>query len=242
MKKGSLQKGLAERKPTAQTTDVGRGAGMYTTEVLAEFVSGLQPGNLNESVREAAKRCLLDLMGAACAGQRTESARTMLRAAKRFFGTGESSVWFSADKLTALGATLVNAASASAMDLDDGHRGAAGHPGASIIPAAFAVAQETGADAQDFLSAVVLGYDIACRVGASRDFDKLQTLSTGRWCACGAGSCRTPQTVQTAGAGPGPIHCRRPGAGPRGIGLLQDHGQPREGGHPVVHHAGSGRG
>lgn len=88
--------------------------------------------------------------------------------------------------MTALGATLINAASASALDLDDGHRGAAGHPGASIIPAAFAVAQETAADAQDFLSAVVLGYDIACRVGAARDFSKLQTLSTGRWCACGA--------------------------------------------------------
>ena len=186
MKKGSLQKGPVERKPTVQTTDVGRGAEMYTTEVLAEFVYGLQPGDLNESVREAARRCLLDLMGAACAGQRTESARAMLRAAKRFFGTGDSSSWFSGDKLTALGATLSNAASASAMDLDDGHRGAAGHPGASIIPAAFAVAQETGADARDFLNAVVLGYDIACRVGASRDFDKLQTLSTGRWCACGA--------------------------------------------------------
>ena len=159
---------------------------MYTTEVLSEFVYGLQPRDVNESVREAARRCLLDLIGAACAGQRTESAKAILRAAKRFFGAGKSSAWFSSDKLTALGATLINAASASAMDLDDGHRGAAGHPGASIIPAAFAVAQEIAADAQDFLSAVVLGYDIACRVGAARDFGNLQTLSTGRWCACGA--------------------------------------------------------
>jgi 2-methylcitrate dehydratase PrpD len=185
VKKGSLQKRPAENNPE-RTTGVGRGEGMHTTEVLAEFVYGLQPGDLNESVREAARRCLLDLMGAACAGQRTESARAMLRAAKRFFGAGKSLSWFSGDKLTALGAALINAASASAMDLDDGHRGAAGHPGASIIPAAFAVAQETAADAQDFLSAVVLGYDIACRVGAARDFGKLQTLSTGRWCACGA--------------------------------------------------------
>jgi 2-methylcitrate dehydratase PrpD len=88
--------------------------------------------------------------------------------------------------MTASAAALANAASASALDLDDGHRGAAGHPGASIIPATFAVAQEVGASDGEILAAMTIGYDIACRVGAARDFSRLATLSTGRWCAYGA--------------------------------------------------------
>lgn len=102
------------------------------------------------------------------------------------FSQGESSLWFTGIKMTASAAALANAASASALDLDDGHRGAAGHPGASIIPAVLAVAQEVGASDGDILAALTIGYDIACRVGAARDFSRLPTLSTGRWCAYGA--------------------------------------------------------
>lgn len=81
---------------------------------------------------------------------------------------------------------MANAASASALDLDDGHRGAAGHPGASIIPAVFAVAQEVNATDGEILASITIGYEIACRVGAARDLSQLPTLSTGRWCAYGA--------------------------------------------------------
>ncbi len=159
---------------------------MYTTEKLAEFALALRPDDISDAVETAAKRCVLDLLGAAWAGHKAESATALQRMVRKNFSQGESSLWFTGIKMTASAAALANAASASALDLDDGHRGAAGHPGASIIPAVLAVAQEVGASDGDILAALTIGYDIACRVGAARDFSKLPTLSTGRWCAYGA--------------------------------------------------------
>jgi len=159
---------------------------MYTTEKLAEFALALRPEDISDAVETAAKRCVLDLLGAAWAGHKAESASALQRMVRKNFSQGESSLWFTSIKMTASAAALSNAASVSALDLDDGHRGAAGHPGASIIPAAFAVAQEVGASNAELLTAITIGYDIACRVGAARDFSKLPTLSTGRWCAYGA--------------------------------------------------------
>jgi 2-methylcitrate dehydratase PrpD len=173
------------------TGDGGRDAedgrvNVYTTEKLAEFALAIRPEDISDTVKTAAKRCVLDLLGAAWAGHRSESVTALHRMVRKNFSQGESSLWFTGIKMTASAAALANAASASALDLDDGHRGAAGHPGASIIPAVLAVAQEVGASDGDILAALTIGYDIACRVGAARDFSKLPTLSTGRWCAYGA--------------------------------------------------------
>jgi 2-methylcitrate dehydratase PrpD len=159
---------------------------MYTTEKLAEFALSIRSEDLSDAVITAAKRCILDLLGAARAGYDTESAVALYHMAQKNFSAGKSSIWFTPNKMTASAAALVNAASASALDLDDGNRKAAGHPGASIIPAAVAVAQEVGASGRDILAAMTIGYDVACRIGAARDFSRLPTLSTGRWCAFGA--------------------------------------------------------
>lgn len=84
--------------------------------------------------------------------------------------------------MSAAGAAFCNAAAASALDLDDGNRSARGHPGASVIPAALAVAQEAGADAEALLAAIVTGYDVAIAVGAERGF----YARSGMWCGFGA--------------------------------------------------------
>ena len=159
---------------------------MFTTEKLAEFALALRPEDISDAVKTAAKRCVLDLLGAAWAGHKAESATALRRMVQKNFNAGESSIWFTGEKMTGSAAAFANAASASALDLDDGHRGAAGHPGASIIPAVLAVAQEVGSSDGDILAALTIGYDVACKVGAARDFSKLPTLSTGRWCAYGA--------------------------------------------------------
>ena len=158
---------------------------MYTTEKLAESALSLRAEDISDAVKTAAKRCVLDLLGAACAGCGAESATALRLMALKNFAPGKSGIWFAGKSLCAPAAALANAASASAMDLDDGHRGAAGHPGAAIIPAVFAVAQELGASDRDILAAMTAGYEIACRVAAARDITRLPTLSTGRWCAYG---------------------------------------------------------
>lgn len=160
---------------------------MHVTEIFAEYISQLRSDDLPGSTLHMAKSCLLDLFGAAIAGSNSTSAIAMRKTASSLFASGESSVWFARTvPLAPAGAVLANSCAASALDLDDGHRAAGGHPGASIIPAAVAIAQQTKANDMDLLTAIALGYEVAVRVAMARDFATLDTLSTGRWCSYGA--------------------------------------------------------
>ena len=158
----------------------------WTLEILAEYICGLAPSDIPAASRAMARHCLLDLAGAAVAGAPTVAARALRRLARHHYAPGPAAVWFAADRRMAPAAALANSAAASALDIDDGHRLAGGHPGASIIPAVLATAEETGVSGAAVLAAVVIGYEIAVRVAAARDFSRLDTLSTGRWCAYGA--------------------------------------------------------
>jgi 2-methylcitrate dehydratase PrpD len=57
-----------------------------------------------------------------------------------------------------------------------------GHPGAAVIPTALVVAETARASGQEFLTAIVAGYEIAMRISISRVSDyKAQHYSTGIW-------------------------------------------------------------
>ena len=117
---------------------------MYATEELGAFVAHHIEGNLPDRTREMMTLLVIDLLAASAAGFDGALATAARSAAKGIFGAGPAGVWLTDDKLSIAGAAMANAAAASALDIDDGHRGAAGHPGAGIIPAAFAVGQALG--------------------------------------------------------------------------------------------------
>ncbi len=158
---------------------------MTTAEKLAQFITQYDPASLTPLLGRAVRRCLLDLIGAACAGYGTEAARASRAVAGRLFPRGKASVWFSETKLSAVAAAFCNATAAAALDLDDGHRSAAGHPGAGIIPACLAMAEGENIPSEILFTAIVLGYEVGCRIAASRDLSYLPTMATGRWIAVG---------------------------------------------------------
>lgn len=51
------------------------------------------------------------------------------------------------------------------LEVDDLHRGSVTHPGCVVIPAALAIAEETGADGPTLLRAILKGFEAVCRVG-----------------------------------------------------------------------------
>jgi len=157
----------------------------YTTEALAEFALGLRPEEIPAATVETVQRCVLDLVASAVAGVRSEAAVIARGCAQRSGGPGQAVIWFGAEKRQAACAAFANSAAASALDLDDGNRAAGGHPGAAVIPAVLAVAQETQAAWPEVLAALVAGYEVGVRISAAREFANLDTLSTGRWCAYG---------------------------------------------------------
>ena len=120
--------------------------------------------DLTELDLVAVRSLLLDNLGVAANGSTTDSGRSMQRFA---MAAGEGSAPIIGTNFTAepLRAAMANAVAAHSIEYDDVHNAASNHPGVAVIPAALAAAQIAGADAQQFLLGVVVGYEVMCRVG-----------------------------------------------------------------------------
>lgn len=171
---------------------------------LAHYALAFDPDALGSQTLAMVHNCVLDCVAAALAGAHAGGAAAARATALAQFGPGRSSVWFSGGARAMPGAAiLANCTAASIMDLDDGHRAASGHPGAAVIPSCLAVAEDVGASHAQLIAAIVVGYEVAVRVAAGRDFSRLETLSTGRWCNYGVAAasallqgCSLDQMVQ----------------------------------------------
>ncbi|HEX9899898.1 MAG TPA: MmgE/PrpD family protein [Candidatus Methylomirabilis sp.] len=160
---------------------------MSATGELVSFVRRLDPANLSERVLHQASRCVLDVVGVAVAGTRTPMTQISARFAYEQFSPGKATVIGSRRPLSVTGAAWINCNAASALDLDDGHRMAMGHPGAVVIPAALAIAEMTGATGREFLAAIVAGYEVAVRASVARvPWYKDRMYSSGIWGVFGA--------------------------------------------------------
>lgn len=137
-------------------------------------------------VRKRAALLVLDILASVIGALQGRMAPSALDASRALFPGRAGSVWFRGQRLSTVGATFANASAASALDMDDGHRGAAGHAGAAVVPAALAVAEATGARGDETLDAIALGYDVSLRIAASRRVEHLTHYNSGTWGAYGS--------------------------------------------------------
>ncbi len=135
------------------------------TRSVAEFACTAHWEDLSADVRSQAIRCVLDLCGAAVAGSRTEAAQSATTYALYAHGDGPSTIIGTGATSTPVGAALANGFAASALNIDDGYRPVKGHPGAVVFPAVLAAAEEAGSSGAEFLTALVVGYEVAMRAG-----------------------------------------------------------------------------
>ncbi|MEM5312596.1 MmgE/PrpD family protein [Paraburkholderia sp. JHI869] len=125
---------------------------------------------------EFALKCVLDLLGAVGAGIGHTGSIAIRKTAHETRPVGNIPVWFTGETSSVIGAAWANSAAGSALDLDDDTPASRGHPGAAVIPAAIAVAQETNASLRDLLNAIVIGYEVGTAISAARAYG-----STGTW-------------------------------------------------------------
>lgn len=158
---------------------------MHAIEELATFAAEYPHGALPIEASEGISLLVTDLLAATAAGLDTPLSAAARAAAPTLYGAGPAQVWFKDLKLSLAGAAVTNAAAASALDIDDGHRGAAGHAGSGVIPTALAVAQALKSSDEQIFEAIALGYDVALRVASSRPTGTFDTYSSGRWVGYG---------------------------------------------------------
>ena len=135
---------------------------MGVTERLAEFAVAPVSG---EAALAMMRLSLLDWASCGIAGRGEPVARILRGMALAEGGAGQASVIGWGVKVPARAAALVNGATSHALDYDDTHFGHIGHPSVAVVPAALAVAEQTGADGAAFLSACLVGVEVSIRVG-----------------------------------------------------------------------------
>ncbi|MFN7026161.1 MAG: MmgE/PrpD family protein [Pseudorhizobium sp.] len=158
---------------------------MYVVRQLAEQICGGIFETPPEDVKQQALRCIVDAVTATVTGYRSEGASACRAAAAALFAGGASPLWLAGSTLGPAGAAFANSAAMSALDFDDGHRKARGHPGAAVIPSAFA-AFAMGGEPGDLVAAIVAGYEISIRIAAAQNPATIKTRQSGRWTAFGA--------------------------------------------------------
>ncbi len=136
------------------------------TRDLAGFSADLKAPCLPEAVRARTRFLVLDLAGNILrARQVAESTPALLAAASALgFEGGSATVLGDGARWTPAGAALLNGALAHSLDFDDTHAAGSLHPGAPVIPAAFAAAEMCRASGADLLAAIVAGYEVTCRI------------------------------------------------------------------------------
>ncbi|WDZ80852.1 MmgE/PrpD family protein (plasmid) [Ensifer adhaerens] len=154
---------------------------MYVTETFSEYLATYSSAALPPDLRLSAACCIVDAVTAYVVGCDVPSARAAREVARYDFKAGRASVWFTGESLGVIAAAFCNAASVSALDFDDGHRAARGHPGAAVIPVALSVASTIGASADDLLTAVALGYETGIRIAVAQNPQAIKSRQSGRW-------------------------------------------------------------
>ncbi|NGX86086.1 MmgE/PrpD family protein [Rahnella sp. Lac-M11] len=133
-------------------------------QILSEFVVNIHFDDLPPRLVERTKRHILDTIGAGLVGATSDVAKDV---AAMILGEGAlplSPVWGYRELTSARNAALLNGVAAHALELDD--TGGCDHSGAVVIPAVLAVLPlcPQPVSGKAFITAVVMGYDVARRV------------------------------------------------------------------------------
>ena len=132
---------------------------------LAELAATVAAEGLAAELRDDMARRVVDFLGNSLAALREKPATVVTAVASSWGGQPTATAIGSAQRRPAPSAALVNGTLAHSLDFDDTHLPSVLHPSSVVIPAALAVAEETGATGPAFLDAATVGVEITCRLG-----------------------------------------------------------------------------
>jgi 2-methylcitrate dehydratase PrpD len=141
------------------------------SETLATWVCDLRDADIDAATIGYAKELLLDHLGCAVRGGTIDTADAVERMLATV-GAGDGSVLtavIAKQPLRPEWAAFAHGVYAHSIELDDTHSASSLHPGVVTIPAALATAELQGSSGADLLTAIVAGYEVACRIGRALD-------------------------------------------------------------------------
>ncbi len=145
---------------------------MGATVALAEFVAGTSFDRLPAGLIDRAKVYILDNLAAGFIGSVQPWSLIVADLVRELGGVGACSVFNQPWRADLSRAALANGVMMGAFEAE--HVGHVAHPSATVFPAVLALAEHLHADGKTFLTAMLLGYEVVCRVGEA------QTAATER--------------------------------------------------------------
>lgn len=153
---------------------------------ILEFIIHSTLEDFNPDVVLLAKRSLLDVVGNIIAAVDTKASIAARNFASGFTYPQEATLFGSKQKVPCAFAAFANSMTASALDADDGHRGAMGHPGSAVVTSSLAVGEKAKLNGKSLLEAIVVGYEIAIRMGIiANRHHQAQFIGSGHWTSFG---------------------------------------------------------
>lgn len=131
---------------------------------LAEYAAGLEFSQFPPAVVHEAKRRVIDSLGCALGAWDAEPCVIARRVASRFGAEGGATLWGTACRTSPDWAAFANGCLVRYLDFNDTYLSKEpAHPSDNIA-AAIAIAESASASGRDLIAAVVLGYEIQCRL------------------------------------------------------------------------------
>jgi len=135
------------------------------TSQIASFITDTKYKDLTGIAIEQAKYCFLDWLGVTMIGAQEEASKIAQNFIQNQNCKEEATILNSNLKTNTIYAALSNGISGHVLDLDDIYPWGPGHPGATVFPAALAIAERNGSPGIDFIKAVILGFQIQFAIG-----------------------------------------------------------------------------
>ena len=145
------------------------------TAHVAEFIRKVRYEDLPASVVECSKKAILDTLGVALAGAKSEGSEIIQRhIAELGCGSGGAAVFGTATRAPARFAALANGCAMHADDYDDTFHPSRVHPSAPVVAALFADAERNDRSGCDVLTAFNVGVEVTCKVSQAIDNEHYQ--------------------------------------------------------------------
>ena len=135
------------------------------TRRVARHIVSTNFEHLPAPVRKEAARTLLNWLGCTLGGSRHDAVDHVISALAPFSGPGKASILGRHERFDMLNAALINGISSHVLDFDDTHTRNIIHPAGPVVSAILALSEDRPISGRDFVTALVIGVDVECRIG-----------------------------------------------------------------------------
>ena len=132
---------------------------------VAHHIVSTNFDQLSAPIRKEASRTLLNWIGCALGGSKHEAVGIAVSALSPFSGPAQASLLGRTERLDILHTALINGIASHVLDYDDTHPRSVIHPAGPVVSAILALSEHRPVSGKDFLTAMVIGVDVECRIG-----------------------------------------------------------------------------